>query len=205
MIESLEWSARVVNGVVYGHIDLVSEDYDAQDGVTSANDDGAEGDFESKAVWRNYHRCILSSVCWGHRGFCMATASSPFDIHSLDNQVFHVDPLPLSDDPDYSELAFGIYRLGHDAVAGHRIKFKKSGPACYTVEWSAKVANLYAGFTEFDEDVYIKKADVFLSGIAFGMECPAGEARIAFENAVVDPGAYREVVTDSQRVFIPIQ
>ncbi|WP_442506126.1 hypothetical protein SH528x_004954 [Novipirellula sp. SH528] len=177
-ITQLEWCARVKSdGTLWFDLHLVSEDYYAGDpGDTFSTDDPDEDidDWDSKIVWSNYHNCTLSSTYWGHTGFCVASETQPLDFSLLSTREFAIDPLPPAEDS--SQRAFGIYLLGHDGVADHRLRFSGDIAGKCELNWRGKIALEYAGRTSFDYSFHAQSDTLAFSGVMLPDGCSPSEA-----------------------------
>ncbi len=173
-IKEFEWEARLEpDSGIWFDLHLKSEDYDADDIVEEEEEEEEDDrpDWYHKIVWNNYHAVTLSSTFWGHKGLLVGTEANHLDFTKLAHTTFEVDTLPLQDERDYEDGAFGIYLLGHDAAADHRIHFEKNtGSIDFTVRWSGKIALMYAGQEEFKYDF-----DATITNAAFsGIKLPEG-------------------------------
>jgi hypothetical protein len=152
-IEKATWTGELLPDELRFHLHVESADYDAED--DRGDDDELDDAWKARIVWTNYHSCILSSTNWGHHGFVAGTPDKPCDLERLEGKTFRVDDVEgdkLDEDIDLgSDPAFGIYLLGHDAVAAHRIEFvKRRGPRTYDLEWRARIALAYTGNYELE-------------------------------------------------------
>lgn len=130
--------------------ELITERYDKEDG----SDRFASGptDWTSKSVWNNFQTCRLSSSETSDLpGIAVSDSSVPF-VFDQASYRFTADPLPIGEFEDFPTVAaFGIYLLGHDAAADHRIHLHSRQPdGSYTVEWTGKVARAYVGDDNFE-------------------------------------------------------
>ena len=76
-----------------------------------------------------------------HDGGFKVCAIEDYTLECLDDLELTVDPDPEGMD-DLAQLAFGIYRLGHDAVAKHRIRFKRIGQSMkFRLNWTGLIAH----------------------------------------------------------------
>lgn len=148
-IEKLTWGATLhpAQGL-FIHFDLVSAPYCDGDHVEEKAD--GTSDWHSKSVWANYHAChiapSMTSDCWG---ILVSDGSVPFDL-DLPNHQFHADLLPTSVDHVFEHGVFGIYLLGHDACADHRINLARMADTnCYSLNWSGRIALAYADQEDF--------------------------------------------------------
>jgi hypothetical protein len=142
--------------------ELISEDYYEADGthlVSEEDDDAEKSDWESKAAWNNYHRCwIGKSQTSSAAGIPVSDGTRAF---AFDQEEYHfsADPLPVDWDDFFDQQAFGIYLLGHDAVADHKIHLhSRRSDGSYTLDWTGKIARTYMGETEFTHD-FIARVD----------------------------------------------
>lgn len=173
----LVFDLHVESASYYAEVDVESDDLDAES-------------WDSPIVWGNYHSCSLSSTKWQHRGFVVGTPKKPLAWSKLSGHTFRVDPA-RSELPPGEPLgrSFGIYLLGHDAVADHRITFTRAR-AAWSIDWTAKIALAYVGRTELEHRMRAE-----LRGLAFrGFQIPKGmHARVAaeaFAPLVTDPKAW---------------
>jgi hypothetical protein len=154
-IEEMAWTGRLEPTGLWFDLHLVSASYyaeDADDQHEDHQDDGDPRGWTSRIVWANYHSCKLSSTKWGHSGFLVGTEQEPLTMAGLASQEFLVDSVPEHPDaagtnePDYDEYdhAFGIYVLGHDSVAGHRIRFPRQHSInAFSLDWRGRIALTY--------------------------------------------------------------
>lgn len=157
-------------------------------------------DWEAKIVWSNYHSCTFSSEEWDYKGFRVATEHEPFDLDKLDGRTYKVDFLP-EEEIDLEKTAFDIYLLGHDASAYHTITFTKIDGNQYQIDWNGKIANVYAGYDEFQYNFHTKITTARLDKI----EVPTGysdeEALQLFARYVKQPERFELVGEPSNRYF----
>jgi hypothetical protein len=145
-VKRAKWTAVLEPAGLRFHLHLESAAYDAEDDDEDEDEDAM--DWESRIVWTNYNRCSLSSTKWGHAGFLAAAPGKPIDLEKLAGKTFRVDRMTgaIDEDIEPTDLAFGIYLLGHDAVANHRIAFgTRRGRRTYDVRWRADIALAYTG------------------------------------------------------------
>ncbi len=158
-LKAFAWMAEIRDGVVWFFLHLKSADYDAERKIA---DDGKDStsDWESPIVWNNYHSCTISSTEWHDGGFPVCPVEK-YSAGFLDGFEAVVDPLPIDSDADLEELAFHTYLLGHDSVAGHRIKFTRCGTSDrFDIHWEGKIALVYAGDDEYRYDFIAKLFNV---------------------------------------------
>ncbi len=172
-VTTFEWTARVERATgIWFDLHLTTANYYAEDppsGPDSREEDGDddESDWESKTVWCNYHSCTLSSTYWPGCafGFLAGSKDDPLDLAKIGGKTFAFD-----DDPNDLCLPrpFGIYLTGHDAVSGHRVRFKREPKKrTYRVTWSGRIALAYAGSDDFEYDFDAKIGGVSFGGIQF--------------------------------------
>jgi hypothetical protein len=143
--------------------ELVTAAYDEED--TSDRDGSGATDWESKIVWNNYGSCrISSSATSDYPGILVSDGKTPF-VFDLDEYSFTADPLPIEDIGDHpTKAAFGIYMLGHDSVADHRIHLHSRRPdGSYTVNWTGRVAMTYTG----QDDTFEHAFRAHVEGVRF--------------------------------------
>jgi hypothetical protein len=148
LLKEFVWSMRAQNGQIWFDFHLKSDNYYAERVIETEEDEDFDSAWESPDVWGNYHACTLSSTQWGGGGGFLVGIASSFDLSQLDGREFVVDDPPPE---DLEENAFGIYLLGHDAVAQHRIKFTQASSANrFNIEWSGRVALAYVGDYDYE-------------------------------------------------------
>lgn len=196
-IAEAAWTAELTLEGLRFHLHLVSANYDAEDRKREDEDDDDEadvGDWKSKVVWTNYHRCSLSSTKWGNSGFLVATPGEPIDIEKLAGVTFTVDPTKrasIPDDVELDELAFHIYLLGHDAVMNHTIAFtRRRGPSTYDVTWNARIALTYTGNTKLKYSLVATLPKLMLGTIAIANEVDVKSARELLASVLVGAERY---------------
>ncbi len=164
-IAAFEWTVEVRDGIVWMLIHLKSSDYYSERKIV---DEGVDyySDWGSPLVWRNYHACTMSCTYWHHGGFPVCPVEQ-FSPEFLDGYEAVVDPLPESADTDFDDLAFHIYLLGHDAVAGHRIRFRRRANSDrFDIEWTGKIANAYVGDYDYKRDFRAQIFDVLFPSLS---------------------------------------
>ncbi|KPV57770.1 hypothetical protein QJ48_20220 [Paenibacillus sp. A3] len=193
-IKEFEWHARLEpDSGIWFDLHLESEDYYAEDNDDDEEDEVPEDapDWKHKIVWNNYHSVILSSTYWGHQGFLAGSAASKLEFGKLPDTTFQVDTLPLPEEHDYEDAAFGIYLLGHDSAADHRIRFvKNAGFADYTVRWSGRIALTYVGEEEYKYAFEASIVNAVFGGIELPEGCSPEEGRLLLETYVSDPDLF---------------
>jgi hypothetical protein len=130
--------------------ELTTADYDEED---NADRDGiGPTDWASRIAWNNYGSCWIGpSQSSATPGIAVCDGTEPFAF-DRDEYVFEADPLPVPDIGSVFQTgAFGIYLLGHDAVAGHRIHLhSRNRQGYHVVEWTGRIALAYGGGETFD-------------------------------------------------------
>ncbi|MEC4053495.1 hypothetical protein VSP10_11935 [Myroides odoratimimus] len=202
LLEEFVWAGRLdESGKLWFDLHLKSKYYYLSEGEEYIEDE--EEDFDDDAeytsmsewqyriVWDNYHQCTLSSTYWSDEGgLLLSDGTTPFSFDLLDNREFVLNPLPLADDMLESELAFGIYLLGHDLSANHTISFTPLANKHYAIQWSGVVALAYGGFYdyihEFKADITESKFDGFYFPTTWTLE----EAKKRFEQVLSNIDQY---------------
>ncbi|MES2738619.1 MAG: hypothetical protein V4672_20045 [Verrucomicrobiota bacterium] len=150
-LKAFEWTAEIREGIVWMMLHLESANYYSEREIGD-DEVNHRSDWEAPIAWGNYHSCRMSSTFWHQGGFpvCPAELFSP---DFLDGYEVIVDPLPESADTEFDDLAFHIYLLGHDAVAGHLIRFIRRGDSDhFDIVWNGKIALAYTGDYEYKHD-----------------------------------------------------
>lgn len=125
---------------------LKSTEYrDAGGAVEPPEEQAATGDWESRGVWNNYHRCSIESGAIADQP---PLAIDPATKLPVPGQRLRFDT--LADEPpngfDPQDNLLQCYILGHDAVRDHDLKIGAgSAHGLYRIDWSGRVALAYAG------------------------------------------------------------
>lgn len=116
-------------------IGLQTADYSAE---REAPDPGeGAGDWQAPIVWNNFHRASFEG--W------IPLPQSCESLADLDGVRLEADHDKLDGPWDWDELAFDhCYLLGHDAVAGHTLEFRRV-PEGLSVRWTGRAALAYVG------------------------------------------------------------
>jgi hypothetical protein len=215
-IRELVWSAHLQNdSELRFDLHLVSADYYAEEAACEGTesdeieerdlfDDAEEAalsDWESKIVWFNFYRCILSSTQWRHRGFVAATRKRPLDFAALGERVFNIDPLPAS--PIAEDRAFGIYLLGDDGVAGHELQITPSGDGNkYSLRWQGRIAQEYSGDHEFRYAFEASADNLTFAGIRLDDEITTADGLRIIKKLVTNLGELSPVERSGQRWLV---
>lgn len=150
-IKDFAWQAKIVNGDVWFHFHLETENYYAERDLEEDLENEPESDWSSSGSWSNYHRCILSSTYWDSLGFKFGQPSD-FSASKLDGATLHIDLLPAGMNvnmADDEQRAFHIYLLGHDTAVDHHVTFTRIGETdLFNIVWHGKIALTYVGDTE---------------------------------------------------------
>lgn len=152
-IKSLRWGASIhpEKGLLL-HFELESEDYYAADGTHLSDNEDLEGksDWQCKTAWNNFHACRISeSQTHSAGGILVSDGQTPFVFGEAQYQL-QADPLPVDWERFFESNAFGIYLLGHDAVADHQIHLQRtSEDGVYRLDWSGRIALAYVGESDF--------------------------------------------------------
>ncbi len=200
----LSWSGRLDHkGQLWFDLHLISEDYDAHsDDLDYDNeDDDTDEEFtslhywEDRDVWRNYHRCILSSTYWSEaKGFLVNSVQEGgdllFDFNQLGGKTYHLDTAPLANE---AISAFSLYLLGHDACKNHTIRFRQQENGKFHILWQGLIALFYSGFTEFQHSFIADLPDVTFDGFYFPREWSLVQAEIMFKRVLADVDHYQFV------------
>lgn len=147
-VKKFIWSAKEINGEVWFDLHLESAKYYAEHPIEDDEEKDYPSDWAAPIVWSNYHSCILSSSYWGDSGFkvCAIADYTPAYLDGLELRV-NPDPKAIN---DWDDLAFGIYLLGHDAVAKHKIRFERINASTrFRIIWTGSIAQAYIGDYEF--------------------------------------------------------
>jgi hypothetical protein len=173
-------------------IELQTADYDEDD--PSDRDGIAHDDWSSKIAWNNYGSCSIGeSQSSNTPGFCVSDGTAPFSFNH-DEYRFVVDPLPLNWDAFMVTRAFGIYLLGHDAIADINIHLHSRLPdGSYTLDWNGRIAQAYIGKTEFTHEFHAQITGVRFKEIRlwyFDTERARDYKEVEFDPAKTTPREY---------------
>jgi len=164
-IAEFEWHAERRGDRVWCNVHLSSAEYYSERDIQEDPENDDLGDWEAPIVWGNYHRCIMSNTYWGDTPFDFCAVDS-FSADALDGFTCEVNP-NLKRVQDVDDLAFGIYLLGHDACANHKMTFRRIGQTqTFDIDWSGKIALAYAGDYDFKYDFRAKICGVPLPKLA---------------------------------------
>ncbi|WP_158963232.1 hypothetical protein [Myroides fluvii] len=197
-IEAFTWSGRLdESGKLWFDLHLKTQDYYRSEGEEYSEEEEEEleddtpytslVEWQSKSVWDNYHQCILSSVYWSdEKGILLCDKGESFRFDALHNKVFSLDALPLSDDKIESDLAFGIYLLGHDLCANHRLVFTPLDQGTWDIKWEGNIALAYGGFYEYIHEFQAHITDAVFEGFYFPTSWSIEEATTRFKAVLAD-------------------
>lgn len=190
-IQEFSWSGRIVpeRGLVFD-FHLETAEYDEDEVGDEEEEPEGLSDWESKIVWNNYHQCKLSSTFWGGSGITVTNGSGPFDFSKLQQIVLTADPLPLEEDWDPDDLSFGIYLLGHDSCADHRIAVDRISGNAFNIHWTGKIAQTYAGNYDFDHHFEVNLMAKTFDGIHYPKTWTQEQAREQLSKLVTNPQDY---------------
>jgi hypothetical protein len=166
VIEEFEFDFELLDGDLYLHLHLQTAAYYAEDPSyfnEDAEEEEADSSWTAKIVWGNYHRCTISSAKWAMSGLKIGTVAKPFTFASLAGTSFSSEPEPVDFDEDPN---FGLYLLGHDRAAAHRISI--SGyvqRGVFDIDWSGKICLEYVGEEDFDYEFAATIGSVRFGGI----------------------------------------
>eukprot|EP00742_Colponemidia_sp_Colp-10_P001769 GILJ01001892.1.p1 GENE.GILJ01001892.1~~GILJ01001892.1.p1 ORF type:complete len:234 (-),score=22.20 GILJ01001892.1:113-814(-) len=188
-VAGFEWTGRInKKGELYFDFHLQSDNY-YQDGPGDSAGDGA---WHSTTGWNNFHTCILSSVHWpGHKGILAGDSTTPFDFKNNNPLELIADPL---DSRDKANPAFGIYLLGFDTVAEHKMTIRPTSDnegfrGDCQVDWTGKIALCYLVHTDFDYEFKLNIHHCSLGRITFSEDVKTkAAAKILLEKCVVNGG-----------------
>ncbi len=166
-------------------------DFHLETAAYDEGDSGSEGteDWTAPIAWNNYHHCTLSTRKWGDRGVFVGDENRPFDLTQL--RTLTADPLPISKADFRETRSFGIYLLGHDAVADHRWQFSRVGGSDFRIDWTGKIALAYVGDDEFKYTFRAHHPAAHFGGFASESGASDREAQAVFNDLVRDPALYR--------------
>ncbi|RZJ49026.1 MAG: hypothetical protein EOO44_19045 [Flavobacterium sp.] len=156
-LKEFEWSGRIEEDEsMWFDFHLKTDNYYAEDETEDEDEDeDSKSNWDSKIAWSNYHKCILSSTYWGDYGIKINKTAGKAVFNDFIKDDLLADTFSEDDDEegfDCDELAFGIYLLGHDTCANHRIKVTPTTQNKFDIDWSGKIALTYSGGDEFSHD-----------------------------------------------------
>jgi hypothetical protein len=168
-LTELTWGGTLhpLNGLGI-HLSLKSaEYYEGEDDQFPFSNEDEEDNWKAKSAWANYHACsIIPSMTSDSYGIPVSDGQSPF-MFDLPAYDLSADPLPKSVSDVLEHGVFGIYLLGHDAVADHLISMtRQNGDGDYAVRWTGRIALAYFGGEEFDHEFHVEAEGVCFDAIS---------------------------------------
>lgn len=194
-LEEFTWSGRIEEDeTIWFDFHLKTENYYAEDDTDlneeeeeeEEEEEDVDSDWDSKVVWGNFHRCTMSSTFWGDNGIKISTPSEKVVFNDLIKDVLLADAFPLDDDYDYDDVAFGIYLLGHDSCANHRIQITPTASNQFDIDWSGKIALTYVGDDEFRYDFKLHLQNVEFDGFHYPKTWSVEKASEFFKTRFAD-------------------
>ena len=133
----------------------------------------------------------------------MGSPSAKFEWNDWQRREIHLDPADesLPENQDYSERAFHIYLLGHDAVADHHISFEAL-QGNWTISWKGKIALAYTGNYELKYHFATLLDKISFGGFNVPSQLNDEQAWNLFGNAVSKADEWQFVVDQNRRRFI---
>ncbi|NML22083.1 hypothetical protein HHL16_14465 [Pseudoflavitalea sp. G-6-1-2] len=191
-LNKFTWSGRLdPEDGLYFDFYLKTDNYNAGETSNEEEEDEVLSDWESKIVWNNYHACTIASKEKGQPGILVAQRGSKFSFSEFQSQTFTADPLPVMEDFELDDLAFGIYLLGHDASADHYIAIERQENNLFSIHWTGKIALFYAGEDSFDHAFETQITDVAFDGIHYPQSFSHEEAMRLLSDVMVDADMFR--------------
>lgn len=143
------------------HFNLESDEYDAEGpGAAPRADTGPWG---QAAEWIKHKNMIMSSLRWDNAGFRLPSPRHSFDESKLDGMTLEADAAKsVKLDAAAESLAVGIYLLGQDLCAGHRVKLTRTALNEFDLHWTGSVALTWLGDKDFDHEFEIDATGVRL-------------------------------------------
>lgn len=203
-LEEFLWSGRIEEDEsMWFDFHLKTDPYYAEEaGKDKYNeevddDDESKSNWESKGMWGNYVQCTMSSTRWGDQGIQInkTTSKAVFNDFIKEPLLAHTFPL---DHFNCNEVAFGIYLLGHDSCANHKIKIKETAKNKFEIEWSGKIAETYYGSFEFNHDFSLHLQDIEFDGFHYPKTWSLEKASHFFKNNFEDFEEYDFVDLNSK-------
>lgn len=187
---------------LYFDLHIKTADYYEED--EEVEEEEEESDWDSKAVWGNYHSCTLSSQYWENRGFLVGNNQEKFDAERFTEKEYKVDFLTEEEQEelDVELLAFHVYLLGHDAAAFHTIKFSKVDGRNYQIDWAGKLALAYIGESEFKHTFQTVISQAKFNGITIPDELTNSQAFELLERFVKQPMSWELKLEGNERKFV---
>ncbi len=190
-IKEFVWGGRLDDeGKLWFDFHLVSDDYDAEDPDDfneSDEDSDDDGEWNSKIVWGNYHRCTLSSTKWSdEQGILIDPKNGKLNFSDWGKKTLKADLLPLDDEFDWEDLALHIYLMGHDACAAHAITISQCGANQFNIDWAGKIALAYIGHDEFKYDFNATIKQVSFDGFRYPQKLGQEQALLLFKKYLAD-------------------
>lgn len=205
-LRELVWSGRLDDqGKLWFDLHLISEDYYANESDNLEDEETEDDEYtslaywQSKDLWNNYHKCILSSTYWSdEQGFIVGDVNHPFDFTMLNGKTFHLDSEPFLEN---EACAFSIYLAGHDACTNHKILFNQQSDGKFHILWQGNIALFYSGFTEFIHQFKADLTDVNFDGFYFPKDWSLDKATAEFQKILKGFESYEFVVINPKHNF----
>jgi hypothetical protein len=97
-------------------------------------------------------------------------------------------------DTDY-EMAFGIYLLGHDNAAHHRIRLTPASPTAVSLDWRGRIALRYTNArAPFNHEFHATAAAVPLTRITYPGSLTPAEAEALLATLTQNPQDVTELL-----------
>lgn len=185
-VKTFRWSGRLdaEQGLFFDFY-LQTDDYNAEDKSSDAEEELP--DWQSKIVWNNYHQCTIASKEKHQDGILIAP---PFNFEGWQEHRLTADLLPLNEDYDPDDLAFGIYLLGHDTCANHHITISRLPGNLFNIHWKGSIALTYAGEEDFDHTFEAFLNNVAFDGIYYPQILTQEQARQLLDKMVVNANSF---------------
>jgi hypothetical protein len=168
-LEEFLWNGRIdEDESMWFDFHLTTDPYHVDnDEEYNEEEDALLSTWESKGMWGAYGQCTLSSSRWGLEGIQINRTAAKAVFNDFITEPLLAHTLPLGPDFDCNEVAFGIYLIGHDSCANHRIKVTETGKNKFDIEWSGKIALHYTGESEYKYDFSIHLPNTEFDGFHY--------------------------------------
>ncbi|MFB9079397.1 hypothetical protein ACFFLS_05880 [Flavobacterium procerum] len=195
-LEDFLWSGRIdEDESMWFDFHLQTDSY--YDGEFN-EEDALLSTWKSKGMWCAYGECTLSSTRWGDYGIKINKTSGKAFFNDFIKDNLLADTLPRGVDFDYDKIAFGIYLIGHDRSANHKIKIKETSKNKFDIEWSGKIALTYTGESGFNYDFFTHLQNTEFDGFHYPKTWSIEKASDFFKDHFEDFEEYEFVELNSK-------
>ncbi|PPK63813.1 hypothetical protein CLV40_12457 [Actinokineospora auranticolor] len=175
---------------------LITRNYDAERMPPEPPDSDDKREWDSPELWSGYVGCLMEPL--DYHGFPVATPGSPFSLTAAEPRVLTLDPLP---EPPNTRHAFQLQLLGHDTCADHRFVVTRQPDGRHRIDWTARIALVYAGDEEYKYAFRAELHDCVPLHVTYPSEMRPDEAHEALAAVVDVPERFVPAVAHTRPVL----